>query len=166
MNGMLQIRKTFVILVSVLLLSYGFAQTAEDRVGPIASALQNKEFEQALALLRRALQASPGNAQLWAMQGVAYAGEGKNQEALASFHNALKISPDYLPALKGAIQIEYESGSPAAIPLLQRVLRVQPGDSTSHAMLAVLEYQQGNVEETRHWCGRPPPRAPQWRSVR
>lgn len=144
MNGMLQIRKTFVILVSVLLLSYGFAQTAEDRVGPIASALQNKEFEQALALLRRALQASPGNAQLWAMQGVAYAGEGKNQEALASFHNALKISPDYLPALQGAIQIEYESGSPAAIPLLQHMLRLRPRDSISHAMLAVLQYRQGD----------------------
>src|SRR5260370_28602873 len=138
MSGMLQIRKTFVILVSVLLLSYGFAQTAEDRVGPIASALQNKEFEQALALLRRALQASPGNAQLWAMQGVGYAGEGKNQEALASFHNALKLSPDYLAALPGAIQIEYESGSPAAIPLLQHMLRLRPRDSISHAMLAVL----------------------------
>src|SRR5205807_3269708 len=40
--------------------------------------------------------------------------------------------------------IEYEGGNPAAIPLLQRVLRHRPRDSTSHAMLAVLQYQEGN----------------------
>ena len=72
------------------------------------------------------------------------AGQGQKKEALTSFHKALKISPDYLPALHGAIQIEFENGSPAAIPLLQRVLRFHPDDSTSHAMLAVLEYQRGN----------------------
>jgi tetratricopeptide (TPR) repeat protein len=63
---------------------------------------------------------------------------------LASFRGALKISPDYLPALQGAIQIEYEAGDSAAIPLLKRVLRLRPGDVTSHGMLAVLEYQQGD----------------------
>jgi tetratricopeptide (TPR) repeat protein len=78
------------------------------------------------------------------MQGAAYAGEERKQDALASFRAALKISPDYLPALKGAIQIEYESGSKDAIPLLQRMLRGHPADQTSHGMLAVLEYQQGN----------------------
>lgn len=144
MNGKLPIRKTSIILASVLFLSYGFGQTAEDRIGPIASALQSKQFEKALELLRPALQRSPGNAQLWSMQGVAHAGEGHKKEALASFHNALKISPDYLPALEGAIQIEYEGGNPAAIPLLQRVLRHRPSDATSHAMLAVLQYQQGD----------------------
>jgi tetratricopeptide (TPR) repeat protein len=78
------------------------------------------------------------------MQGVAYEGEGHKKEALTSFHKALKISPDNLPALEGAIQIQYEAGSAAAIPLLQHVLRLRPADQTSHAMLAVLEYQEGN----------------------
>ena len=138
------IRKPCFILIPILFLGCAFAQDTKDQLDQITSALQNKEFQKALDLLHPALQESPGNAQLWTMQGVAYAGGGHKKEALASFHSALKISPDYLPALKGAIQIEYESGSPAAIPLLQRVLHVQPGDSTSHAMLAVLEYQQGN----------------------
>jgi tetratricopeptide (TPR) repeat protein len=124
----------------------GAAQSAEDRFGPIASALQNQEFQKALELLRPALQASPGNAQLWAMQGAAYAGEGHTKEALASFRSALKLSPDYLPALEGAIQIEYEAGDAAAIPLLHRVLRLRPADATSHGMLAVLDYQQDNCD--------------------
>jgi tetratricopeptide (TPR) repeat protein len=143
MSAFRPIRKIVLILVPIALLCCAIAQTT-DQFGQIAAALQNKEFDRALELLRPALQASPGSTQLWTMQGFAYAGEGHKQEALTSFHSALKISPDYLPALKGAIQIEYESGSRAAIPLIQRVLRQQPGDSTSHAMAAVLEYRQGN----------------------
>jgi tetratricopeptide (TPR) repeat protein len=143
------IRTHGLVLVATFLLGCGlaqnaFAQNAEDRPGQIALALQSREFEKALELLQPALQSSPGNAQLWAMQGVAYSGQGHKKDALASFHKALKISPDYLPALHGAIQIEFENASLAAIPLLQRVLRLRPDDSTSHAMLAVLEYQRGD----------------------
>ena len=78
------------------------------------------------------------------MQGVAYASERQDIEAVASFRKALTISPDYLPALEGAIQIEYASGSKEAIPLLQHILRLRPADRTSHGMLAVLEFQQEN----------------------
>lgn len=137
------IRTICIILASLLVLQCALAQTAGDS-GAIAAALRNKEFERALELLRPALRASPGNPQLWAMQGTAYAGEGHTKEALVSFLGALKISPDYLPALEGAIQIEYESGSRDAIPLLLHVLRLRPDDQTSHGMLAVLEYQQEN----------------------
>ncbi len=138
------LRKGCLLLAAVLMMGFAFAQNTNDRIGQIATALQSKEFDKALELLRPALQSSPGNAQLWTMQGVAFAGDGRKKEALTSFQNALKISPDYLPALHGAIQIEFENGSPTAIPLLQRLLRSHPDDSTSHAMLAVLEYQRGN----------------------
>jgi tetratricopeptide (TPR) repeat protein len=121
-----------------------FVRAQDPRTDAIASALRASEFDSALALSRAALKKSPGDAQLWAMQGAAYAGKGDNQEALASFRSALKISPDYLPALKGSAQIEYQAGSAAAIPLLQHVLRLQPADRTSHGMLAVLDYQGGN----------------------
>jgi tetratricopeptide (TPR) repeat protein len=117
--------------------------TVDDRIAPIADALQSKESERALELLHPALLASPRNPQLWSMQGSAYAQEKRMKEALASFHHALKISPDYLPALHGAAQIEYDAGSPEAIPLIEHVTRMQPDDLISHGMLAVLEYQQG-----------------------
>ncbi len=138
------IPKTCIILISILLLRSAFAQTAADQIGLITSALRNQDFAEALVLLGPRLQRSPRNAQLWTMQGVAYAGEGHSTEAVVSFRRALTISPDYLPALEGAIQIEYASGSKEAIPLLQRILRLRPADRTSHGMLAVLEYQQEN----------------------
>jgi tetratricopeptide (TPR) repeat protein len=138
------LRAIYAWLVPFLLFSCALAQNADDSLAAITAALQNKEFETALQLLRPALKASPGNAELWAMQGTAYASEGRSKEALASFQSALKISPNYLPALHGAVQIEYDAGNPAAIPLIERVIRLHPGDTTSHAMLAVLEFQQKN----------------------
>jgi tetratricopeptide (TPR) repeat protein len=129
-----------------LLVTCALAQNADDSLVPIAGALQNKDFGKALRLLQPALKASPGNAELWAMQGTAYVGEGRAKEALASFQKALKISPNYLPALHGAVQIEFDAGNPAAIPLIERVIRLHPADSTSHAMLAVLQFQQKNCQ--------------------
>ena len=145
------VRQVSVLLAPFFLLCCLSAQVArdavEDRIATIADALQNKEPEKALALLHSALLASPNNPQLWSMQGTAYAQENRAKEALASFHHALKIAPDYLPALHGAVQIEYDAGSPEGIPLIEHVTRLQPDDLISHGMLAVLEYQQGKYAD-------------------
>jgi tetratricopeptide (TPR) repeat protein len=135
-------KKFSLTLVLVTLLSPMFAQTASDRLSAITSALSNGEFEKALQLVQPALRESPKNPQLWMLQGLAYSGKGDRKAALSSFQNALKIAPDYLPALEGAAQLEYDAGSPSAIPLLQHVLRLRPNDVTSHAMLAVLAYKK------------------------
>jgi len=66
------------------------------------------------------------------------------KEALTSFQRALKISPNNIAALAGAAQIEYQEGNQTAMPLLNHLLQLRPGDPTAHAMLAVLEYRQGH----------------------
>ncbi len=144
MTALVSFRKTCAAALPILLLSCALAQTPPDRVDAIASALQARNFDKALELVRPALKDSPGNGELWTMQGVAYAGLGQKENALASFQKALKIAPDNIPALHGAIQIQFEAGHAGAIPLLQHLLRLRPGDITSRGMLAVLEYQQGN----------------------
>jgi len=134
------------VLLAVLWFSlpWGFTQTRGDQIGPITSALRAKQFDKALQLLQPALQQLPKDAQLWTLRGLALLGERHNEEALVAFRRALNISRDYLPALEGAAQIEYEAGDKEAIPLLQRLLRLRPNDSTSHAMLAVLSYKRGD----------------------
>lgn len=137
------IRMLAIVVVCLFPASLGLAQASGDAATQIATALQRQQYDQAISLLHTALTQTPANDQLWTMQGVAFAGLGKKKEALESFRTALKISPDNVRALHGAIQIEYESGDAAAIPRLQHLLRLQPNDLTSHGMLAVLEYQQG-----------------------
>ncbi len=137
-------KRSGLTFVPILLIAITVAQTATDRVGRITSALRNKEFDQALQLLEPALREQTKNPQLWMLQGLAYSGKGDQKAALASFQSALKISPNYLPALEGASQMEYDAGSAEAVPMLQRVLRLRPNDPTTHAMLAVLAFKKGD----------------------
>jgi tetratricopeptide (TPR) repeat protein len=132
----------FSLIANLLLLS-ALAQ-APDRFDAISAALNERSFPKALELLRPALEASPTDPELWAMRGTAYAGMGNQKDALASFQRSLKIAPDYLPALRGAAQIEFDAASPTAIPLLEKILHAKPADLTAHGMLAVLEYQHGD----------------------
>jgi len=132
--------------LAILLLacrSLAFSQIQESQVEPISSALRAGEFDKAVELSRFALKASPSNAQLWTLQGIAYAGKGDGKQALTSFQRALKISPNNIAALAGAAQIEYQEGNQSAMPLLNHLLQLRPADATAHAMLAVLEYRQG-----------------------
>jgi len=134
--------------VFVLLLSFVFGQSGQGRsTAEIASALHDQNYDRALQLLAAELKATPADPQLLTMQGVAYAGKGQKQQALASFRGALKTSPDNILALHGAAQIEYDAGNADGIPLLKHILRLHPNDLTSHGMLAVLDFQQGNCAE-------------------
>ena len=120
------------------------AQTTANRIEPVTSALRAGQFVKALQILQAELEKDPRSTQLWALQGIALSGKGDKMEALGAFRHALAISPDYLPALEGAAQIEYENGGKDAVALLQRVLQLRPRDPTSHAMLAVLAYRRGD----------------------
>jgi tetratricopeptide (TPR) repeat protein len=135
--------------IQLILLVTSFAAAAQtaDRIGPITSALRAGQFDAALQLLQPEIERTPNSAQLWTLRGVAFSGKGDKKQALGAFRHALTLSPDYLPALEGAAQIEYENGSQSAVELLEHVLRVRPGDPTSNAMLAVLAYR-------RHDCAK------------
>ncbi len=135
----------FSILAAALAVcSFVAAQTGTEGVGPITSALRAGQFDVALQLLQPELERSPSNPQLWTLRGIALSGKGNKREALGAFRRALGISPDYLPALEGAAQIEYDDGGKDAASLLQHVLELRPQDPTSHAMLAVLAYRRGD----------------------
>jgi tetratricopeptide (TPR) repeat protein len=136
--------KIYLALLLLVLQSGISGQTANERVHLITSALSGREFDKALQLLEPALQSSPGNPQLWMLQGLAFSGKGDSQSALSSYRHALKISPDYLPALEGAAQIEYGVGNADAVPLLERILKQRPDDVTSHAMLAAMAEKNGD----------------------
>jgi tetratricopeptide (TPR) repeat protein len=122
-------------------------QAVNEGVASIISALQRRDFGKALQLLQPALEASPRNPQLLVFQGLAYSGEGNATAALGSYQAALKVVPDYLPALKGAAELEYDAARADAVPLLEHILRLRPHDETSHAMLAVLAYKSGDYDK-------------------
>ena len=129
---------------SLVCLASALPQNQDPPVEQITSALRVHDFDHAIALTRAALKRTPNNAQLWSLQGIAFASKAENKSALEAFQQALKISPDYIAALAGAAQIHYQAGDMKAMPLLNRLLQLRPGDPTSHAMLGVLEYRRGH----------------------
>jgi tetratricopeptide (TPR) repeat protein len=131
-------------VATILLFTLAAARQSSDPVASITSALRAGQFDRALELLEPALQQNPQSAQLWTLEGISFSGKSNKNAALAAFHHALSLSPDYLPALEGAAQIEYENGGKEAVGLLQRVLVLRPHDPTSHAMLAVLAYRRSD----------------------
>ena len=139
--------RTIVLLVIVILsisrlLASG--QSGRQSVDEITAALRSKEYGKAIRLLQGPRKNSPHDPRLFTLQGMALAGQQRTQDALASFRQALLLSPDYLPALEGAAQIEYAMGSRKAVADLQRILEQRPQDPTTHAMLAVLAYRHRN----------------------
>src|SRR5579872_7056344 len=131
-------------IVLIAYCSWASAQTTENSLEPITAAMRARDYDKAVELTRAALAGSPNNAQLWALQGIALASKGDNKEALPAFQRALKISPNNLAALAGAAQIEYQEGKPGAVQHLNHLLELRPAEPTAHAMLAVLDYRQGN----------------------
>ncbi len=126
-----------------------FAQKTTDIGHLVASDLQAGKYAQARELVQHALKESPRDPRLWTLNGLTLVRLQNKDEALAAFRRALEISPDYLPALEGAAEIEYEAGKEDAVPLLRRILKTHPDDQTSHAMLSAIAFKQGDCETAR-----------------
>ena len=109
-----------VLAVGLLCISLAYAQ---DAVKTITAALRAQQYQEALQLTHAALERSPSDPQLWTLQGVACSSLGKKQEALASFRSALKLAPDYLPALQQEAQVYYEATDLAGVPVLEHIVR-------------------------------------------
>ena len=141
------------LLALIVAASLHAAQSAADAANSITLALRAKDYNLALKLARSAVEHSPDDFKMLTLEGLAFSGVGENKEALAAYDAALRLSPDYLPALEGAAQIEYNAGSDRAVPLLDRILKNHPHNATSHAMLGALAYKrhdcQASVEHFR-----------------
>jgi tetratricopeptide (TPR) repeat protein len=120
--------------------------TPRDQADAITSALRARDYDKAVELASAALKASPNDPQIWTLQGIALSRKGDASGALTAYRRALTLAPDYIPALQGAAQLQYQAGSRDAVPLLAHLLQLRPDDPTAHAMLAVLDYREGKCE--------------------
>lgn len=124
-----------------------YAQDASGRAVQITAALREGKADRAVQLADQGLAASPNDPQIWTLKAIALSAQRRTKEALAAYHHALQLSPNYLPALEGAAQIHYAAGDKEALTLLQRIAQLRPTDQTSHAMLGALAYKQGNCSD-------------------
>ncbi len=143
---MSNLRITLFLLTPVLTCAFVAAQVRSDPTSLIVAALRANDNAHALQLLQAAQRQSANDPHLWTYRGIALSGEGKSEEALNAYRHALKISPNTPAALAGAAEILYRAGDQKAVPLLNRLLRLHPNDSTSHAMLGELAYARSDCK--------------------
>ena len=96
------------------------AQTVQDRVVRISTALRDGNAEQAVQLADEALASFSNDPQLWTLEGIRLSAEKHTKQALDGYDHALAISPNYLPALEGAAQIDCYAGDKEAVTCCPR----------------------------------------------
>jgi tetratricopeptide (TPR) repeat protein len=144
------IRKPIAMLLgaSMLFVASAHGQNSSSTRRQVATSLAAHRNDEALRLLEPLLKSSPKDASLWTLRGVALDGQGHTQESLASFHRALAINRDFLPALEGAAQTAYLHGDPAALHYVERLLAVSPDNEVANAMAGALAYQSHDCERS------------------
>lgn len=119
-------------------------QQAKTSVASIESLIRSHQYDEALQATKSGLHDAPSDFRLWTLQGILFSIKHSNPEALNAFDHALRLSPNYGPALKGEVQLLYQANDKRAIPLLERILKADPADKTAHEMLAMLEKTQND----------------------
>ena len=132
----------------VLLCAHCAAQAVSESprasdLAEIQSLIRTKQYDQALSLTAADLKKTPADFRLWTVQGIAFSLHGNPSEALNSFDHALHLSPAFMPALKGEVEILFRSRDKRAMPLLEKILKADPQDVTAHEMLASLQRKYG-----------------------
>jgi tetratricopeptide (TPR) repeat protein len=123
-----------------------YGQEAKVTIASIQSLIRSQHYDEALKTTQSALRQSPSDFRLWTLEGIVFSIQGNRNNALAAFEKALSLSPTYPAALKGEVQLLYQSQDKRAIPLLERILKSEPKDETANEMLATLEKNAGNCK--------------------
>lgn len=120
------------------------SQEGSTLIAVVQSLIRSENYGKALEQTRSALHRNPTDYRLWTLQAIVLSKTDKRLEAALAFDKALRFAPTYTPALQGKVELLYATQDPRAIPLLQRLLKINPADETAHEMYAVLEAKQGH----------------------
>lgn len=134
------------MMLPVAFAAWPQGRARDDTIDSIETQIRARDYDQALRLAESALHAAPRDSRLWTLQGIALSLTQKPRAASRAFETALSISPNDPAALRGEVQILYQSQDQRAIPLLEKILRQDGSDSTAHEMLATLEARHDNCK--------------------
>lgn len=137
-------RPMYFALCLLLAASALSAQEISNPVGSASALIRTGKYQQAHEFLSGTLTEHSPDPRLWTLDGLALAHLGREHDALKSFGEALRLAPQYLPALEGAGELTFKLRKPEAPEMLRQIVALRPGDETSHAMLATLAFERGD----------------------
>ncbi|CDG83259.1 putative PEP-CTERM system TPR-repeat lipoprotein [Janthinobacterium agaricidamnosum NBRC 102515 = DSM 9628] len=131
--------------------------TGESRAGImlVMTLLRNHDNDKALAAVNSMQQRQPNNPLVLNLKGGVYLSMKNVVAARASFEQALRADPAYMPALENLSQLDISEKKPQqAQKRLEAALSKQPKSADLTMALARLASLQGNKADTLRWLER------------
>lgn len=105
----------------------------------VSAYITNREFERARHYTEKLLALDNNDVDAHYFQGLIYARQGFEPEAVEAFNKTLEIDPNHIPSLFAkAYSEEQKNNFYGARKLYHRVLELDPNDADAHYNLAVL----------------------------
>ena len=109
--------------------------------------LNQGQLHQVLNQIKRLLQQFPNSPILYDMYGVASQGIGRYDDAIASFHKALKIHPGFAESYNGLGNVQIEKGDlKAAINSFKQAVAIKPNFADAHNNMGSALNAQGDLQ--------------------
>lgn len=141
LRSRLTVRLSPVVRIAGTLLLVTISALSEGR-REVIEALTAGQHQRAVELLEALLEQDPNDHALLTLRGIALNRIGRPEEALASYRTALERAPEYLAALQGAAEIEFQRRDPKARSRLEKAIAIHAQNPTAHAMLGVLAFER------------------------
>jgi len=111
--------------------------------------IRHHQWDQGLVLLKNLLKSEPNDLKGLNLTGLAYTGKGEPKLADEYFERILKISPEFVPALKNLAMNEVGMGKlQNAERHLELAAKQSPDDPVINLYLGQIAYQQGNFQRS------------------
>jgi tetratricopeptide (TPR) repeat protein len=113
------------------------------------------EWDQSIQLLGQVLSHNPANVQARNLMGIALTGKGDLTAANAEYRKALKVRPNFVPAIKNlAINELTQHLDQNALRDFGEALKLAPNDPVIHAYLGKIAYSQGKYKSAAEHLAR------------
>jgi tetratricopeptide (TPR) repeat protein len=127
----------------------------QHEINKIVEFQQRKDFEKADQQFARANRASPGNADLWYLEGETELGLNKTQAAKEDFERALTLDPKHERSLLALSRIQLDAGdTTAAIASLEKAYRTDGAGWQTLFMLASAHAKVNELPEAEQYAAR------------
>jgi len=128
---------------------------------PIVSDLEQKNYDRALEAAARMAEDNPKDPEGFNLMGGAYVGKNDLVNARKSYEAALRVRPDYVPALLNLAQLDLrEKDSASAAKRYGAILAKDSSNAAAMEGMAQVEAFNGNDKEVLGWLERRRERQP------
>ena len=142
----------FLLLICICLSAPGCSETATKLTKKAQKALIAEQYDEAILLLKKALEREPGNVQAHFLLGWGYKAKGRVDEAISEYKKSLETNPNNILALCSLGDAYLTKGMiDDAITVLKKTVQLDPENLSGHYNLGIAYKKQGkNTIAARH----------------